>query len=76
MCLFDGARFPFDLTDLRTLDHEHMLDCLEVLRQDYGGLEVQLQLGVPNKDFERLAQAWNLREDMRPCTWSGETNLL
>jgi hypothetical protein len=32
---YDGSQFPFDLTDLRTLDIGIFEDCIAVLRLDY-----------------------------------------
>lgn len=32
--LYNGDRFPFDLTDLRRLDYELFDDCLAVLKMD------------------------------------------
>lgn len=32
--LYNGSRFPFDLTDLRTIDHSLFEDCMAVLRMD------------------------------------------
>jgi len=32
--LYNGTRFPFDLTDLRGLDFDLFDDCLDVLRMD------------------------------------------
>lgn len=35
LSLYNGRRFPFDLTDLRLLDMRRFEQCLEVLRMDY-----------------------------------------
>ena len=57
--LYNGNRFPFDLTDFRTLDVSIFLDCITVLTMDYTpSEEVHVVLGVPGAKFERLAADW------------------
>lgn len=57
--LYNGPRFPFDLTDLRRLDRDLMEDCLLVLRMDSSPeKEVHKYFEDGGKLFERLAQDW------------------
>ena len=45
--LYNGRRFPFDLTDLRCLDQARFEQCIEVLRMDYTPrAEVHVLLGI------------------------------
>lgn len=39
LSLYNGGRFPFDLTDLRLLDLHRFEQCLNVLRMDYTPFE-------------------------------------
>jgi hypothetical protein len=59
--LYNGRRFPFDLSDLRGIDYELHDDCLAVLRMDHV-LEQEVHLYFENgrEIFERLAQDWSL----------------
>jgi hypothetical protein len=68
--LYNGARFPFDLTDLRRLDLRNFENALQVLTMDYQPhLEVHALLatlhGVPtvrmNYEFESWAHKWRLK---------------
>lgn len=64
--LYNGYRFPFDLTDFRTLDHTLFRGCLQVLELDYRPeLEVHDRLGIPGAQFERLAEDWGIRDHSR-----------
>lgn len=61
--LYDGERFPFDLTAFRGLDTAVFADCLAVLQLDHQPVrEVHEWLGVPARQFEALAQAWRIDE--------------
>ncbi|WP_049780123.1 DUF7673 family protein [Aromatoleum aromaticum] len=61
--LYNGQRFPFDLTNFRCLDAEIFKDCLQVLVMDSRPrAEVHVLLGVPGSDFEQLATGWNIRD--------------
>ena len=57
--LYNGPRFPFDMTDFRGLDRELFVDCIAVLRMDYC-LEKEVHLYFENggREFERLAARW------------------
>lgn len=64
--LYNGTRFPFNLTDFRGLDVETFRDCLQVLALDHHPkAEVHVLLGVPGKDFEQLARDWSVRDHSR-----------
>lgn len=57
--LYNGPRFPFDLTDLRRLDRDLMEDCLLVLRMDSSPeKEVHKYFEDGGQLFEQLAQDW------------------
>jgi len=57
--LYNGRRFPVDLTALRGIDYELHDDCLAVLRMDHV-LEQEVHRYFENggEIFERLAQSW------------------
>ncbi len=66
--LYNGGRFPFDLTDLRLLDEVRFHQCLEVLRMDFTPwMEVHALLGTfcglqdPGYQFEALAHRLGLK---------------
>ncbi len=64
--LYNGTRFPFDLTDFRCLDEEIFRDCLQVLALDNRpSAEVHVLLGVPGSAFEDLALDWRVRDYSR-----------
>lgn len=59
LSLYNGRRFPFDLTDLRGIDYELHDDCLAVLRMDHVlAQEVHHYFENGGEVFERLAQDW------------------
>lgn len=61
--LYNGTRFPFDLTDFRVLDEPIFHDCLQVLKLDnYPEYEVHDRLGVPGATFEHLADTWGIAD--------------
>ncbi|HRH13209.1 MAG TPA: hypothetical protein PK225_02535 [Azonexus sp.] len=58
--LYNGHRFPFDMTNLRCLDYEIMEDCLAVLRMDANAYqEVHLYFENGSEVFEKLAREWS-----------------
>lgn len=60
--LYNGTRFPFDLTDFRCLDAAIFTDCLHVLMLDYQpAAEVHVLLGQPSERFEVLAKSWGIK---------------
>jgi hypothetical protein len=61
LCLYNGYRFKFDLTDLRRLDGALHDDCLAVLRMDHTPLlEVHRYIENGQQEFERMARDWGL----------------
>ncbi|MDP9897385.1 hypothetical protein J2W32_006458 [Variovorax boronicumulans] len=63
--LYNGTRFPFDLTDLRAIDDALFDDCVAVLRMDarLTRQEVHKYFDNGQQDFEQLARDWGV-EDM------------
>lgn len=66
--LYNGARFPFDLTELRRLDEAAFEDAMLVIRLDSPCLKEVHEIlndhfGVRNfgNRFEHLAHAWRLK---------------
>lgn len=62
--LYNGDRFPFDLTDLRGLDDALFEDCMAVLRMD-GRIcrqEVHDYFEKGSTKFERLASEWRMTD--------------
>lgn len=61
--LYNGQRFPFDLTDCRAVDAEIFDDMLLVLRMD-SRLRAEVHTYFPNggERFEALADDWNLHK--------------
>ena len=60
---YNGTRFPFDLTHLRSLDCALMDDCLAVLRMDANCYqEVHTYFENGGRIFEQLASDWNLEK--------------
>ncbi len=57
--LYNGTRFPFDLTDLRGIDFALHRDCMSVLAMDFTP-EVEIHRHFENGGalFERLAADW------------------
>ncbi len=63
---YNGARFPFDLTDFRFLDRAIFEDCLVVLRMDsHPQQEVHEFFPDGGRAFEKLADAWRIRDRSR-----------
>ena len=59
LCLYNGIRFPVDMTNLRALDAELFDDCLLVLQLDYRtNTEPHALLGVRGERFETIAKNW------------------
>lgn len=60
---YNGERFPFDLTDFRTLDHTLFMDCLAVLKMDAMPLkEVHQYFPDGGRKFEQLAADWRITD--------------
>lgn len=70
--LYNGQRFPFDLTDCRTVDAEIFDDMLLVLRMD-SRLRAEVHTYFPNggRAFEQLANDWQLHSKAWEPTDSG-----
>ena len=62
--LYNGTRFPFDLTDLRGLDDDLFEDCMTVLRMDarIKRQEVHWYFENGGERFEQLASDWNVQD--------------
>lgn len=66
--LYNGRRFKFDLTDLRCVDHEIFVDCLEVLKLDnQPKREVHQYFENGSQIWEDLAKQWCVRDYTRPA---------
>lgn len=63
--LYNGQRFPFDLTELRAIDDALLEDCMAVLRMDARVTRQEVHRYVENggQRFEQLARNWAV-EDM------------
>lgn len=61
--LYNGVRFPLDLTFLRCLDYKILDDVLAVLRMDANALqEVHLYFTNGGQVFEQLAKDWGFEQ--------------
>lgn len=61
--LYNGQRFPFDMTDFRAVDHEIFEDMMLVLRMDsHLRREVHNYVEGTGEAFEQLANNWNLHK--------------
>lgn len=81
--LYNGERFPFDLTSLRGLDYSYQNDAFLVLRLDAGATEREVHswlnaaygLSDFGERFEHMAHRWRVKgrckkEWLRPLgTW-------
>lgn len=69
LSLYNGDRFPFDLSDFRSLDSEIFEDCLLVLQLD-NRWSRQVHRYVEDGDdlCERLAQRWGFH-DHHGASW-------
>lgn len=64
--LYNGGRFPFDLTDLRVLDSNHLRAALEVIASDAGRCQMEVHDWLNHVSgrtdfgarFERLAHEY------------------
>lgn len=71
MSLYNGDRFPFDLTDFRSLDAEIFKDCLTVLVMDYQPMrEVNEYFDEGWQIWENMARNWGFKDhDHDPSAW-------
>lgn len=61
LCLYNGQRFPFDMTEFRGLDSDIFNDCIQVLILDYTPKkEIHELLNLSSEDFEKLAIDWQI----------------
>lgn len=64
--LYNGRRFPLDLTNLRSLDYPILDDVMAVLRMDANALqEVHCYFDHGGLVFEKLADDWGFNEKAR-----------
>lgn len=62
--LYNGHRFPFNLTNLRSLDDAIFEDVIAVLRMDANAYqEVHLYFENGARVFEKLAELWGFGND-------------
>jgi len=61
--LYNGNRFPFDLTNLRALDSALQDDCLTVLNMDAKACQHEVHRYFDNggERFETMAKNWGLK---------------
>lgn len=63
--LYNGPKYPFDLTELRRLDNELLEDCLSVLRMDANPVkEVHKMIDDGDTIFRRLRMDWTTRSEI------------
>jgi len=63
LSLYNGDRFPFDLTDFRRLDLALFNDCMAVLAMDFSPeKEVHKYFENGGERFESLAKEWGFRD--------------
>lgn len=66
--LYNDARFPFPLTELRRLDDEVFADCMAALELDarVTEQEVHRYFECGGEIWEDLAKDWGLRDHTKP----------
>lgn len=63
LSLYNGDRFPFDLTDFRCLDADFFKDCLRVLMLDnFPRREVHAYFKNGNRIWESMAAYWRFTD--------------
>lgn len=62
--LYNGSAYPFDLTDLRTIDDALFEDCMAVLRMDarHCVQEVHEYFDDGNRRWKQMISEWNLKD--------------
>ncbi len=66
--LYDGATFPFDLTQLRGVDVDLLEHCLAVLRLDnWGSVEIHQYFANGSARLQALIANWNLDDRPEPA---------
>ena len=85
--LYNGERFPFDLTDLRRLDRAHFIMAMALLEMDYRpSMEVHAHLNRVygrtdfGMRFEHMAHRWRIKgrckkEYLQPVEIIGELQI-
>ena len=69
MSLYNGDRFPFDISDFRCLDSEIFADCLAVLQLDNQfSYQVHRYIQDGENVWERLAKRWGFN-DHKTDSW-------
>ena len=59
--LYNGPRFPFDMTDLRSLDGELAAACLDVLRYDhFGQAEIHTWGVIDGDELNEMLESYGL----------------
>jgi hypothetical protein len=64
-CLYNGNRFPFDLTDLRIVDQAIFEDCMALLRMDARQCEQEVHeyFEHGSTKWEKMIHDWGLSKD-------------
>lgn len=67
LSLYNGSRFPFDLTDFRSLDDELYDDCMRVLRMDARACKKEVHCYFDNGSarWEQMAEDWSVPDTGR-----------
>src|SRR5688500_4002932 len=66
LCLYNGYRFKFDLTDFRSVDAEIFNDCMQVLKMDRTPMqEVHNYFENGGEIFEKLASDWGFIDHLK-----------
>jgi|LNFM01.1.fsa_nt_gb hypothetical protein len=62
--LYNGSAYPFDLTDLRTIDHALFEDCMAVLRMDarHCAQEVHNYFDNGDQRWQKMISDWHLKD--------------
>jgi hypothetical protein len=62
--LYNGSAYPFDLTDLRTIDDALYEDCMTVLRMDarYCVQEVHTYFDNGDQRWQKMISDWHLKD--------------
>lgn len=73
LSLYNGDRFPFDLTDFRCLDRAIFNDCLDVLQMDFRPLqEVHEYFINGGVIWEELAKLHGIKSNRVNWRWVGK----
>jgi hypothetical protein len=63
--LYNGSRFPFDLTGMRCVEESVFVDCMSVLRMDARAMEMEVHDYFENGGelFESIVDIWGFEEN-------------